>query len=34
MFILLGKVVDASYTVDDEKMAWAILQLMEKARDC
>lgn len=32
MFELLGKVVDASYSVDDEKMAWAILQLMEKAR--
>lgn len=32
MFESLGKVVDASYTVDDEKMAWAILQLMEKAR--
>ena len=32
MFQSLGKVVDASYTVDDEKMAWAILQLMEKAR--
>jgi threonine dehydratase len=32
MFESLGKVVDASYSVDDEKMAWAILQLMEKAR--
>ena len=32
MFVLLGKVVAGSYTVDDEKMAWAILQLMEKAR--
>jgi threonine dehydratase len=32
MFESLGRVVDASYTVDDEKMAWAILQLMEKAR--
>jgi threonine dehydratase len=32
MFKLLGEVVDASYSVDDEKMAWAILQLMEKAR--
>lgn len=32
MFHLLEEVVDASYTVDDEKMAWAILQLMEKAR--
>ena len=28
----LKKVVDASYAVEDEKMAWAILQLMEKAR--
>ena len=32
MFESLGKVVDSSYGVDDEKMAWAILQLMEKAR--
>lgn len=32
MFESLGKVVDACYSVDDEKMAWAILQLMEKAR--
>lgn len=32
MFEFLKKVVDASYSVDDEKMAWAILQLMEKAR--
>lgn len=32
MFKLLGEVVDSSYSVDDEKMAWAILQLMEKAR--
>lgn len=32
MFELLKDVVDASYKVDDEKMAWAILQLMEKAR--
>ena len=32
MFLSLGKVVDASYSVDDEKMAWAILQLMKKAR--
>lgn len=32
MFELLGKVVDGSHKVDDEKMAWAILQLMEKAR--
>lgn len=28
----LQKVLDSSYKVDDEKMAWAILQLMEKAR--
>lgn len=32
MFKLLSEVVDTSDTVDDEKMAWAILQLMEKAR--
>jgi threonine dehydratase len=32
MFDSLSQVVDASYAVDDEKMAWAILQLMEKAR--
>jgi threonine dehydratase len=32
MFETLKDVVDASYSVDDEKMAWAILQLMEKAR--
>lgn len=32
MFGLLQKVVDSSYSVDDEKLAWAILQLMEKAR--
>lgn len=32
MFESLRSVVDASYSVDDEKMAWAILQLMEKAR--
>ena len=32
MYNLLKKVVDATYSVDDEKMAWAILQLMEKAR--
>ena len=32
MFKILHEVVDGSYTVDDEKMAWAILQLMEKAR--
>jgi threonine dehydratase len=32
MFESLKKVVDSSYAVDDEKLAWAILQLMEKAR--
>ena len=32
MLKLLKQVVDSSYKVDDEKMAWAILQLMEKAR--
>jgi threonine dehydratase len=32
MFESLKKVVDGAYAVDDEKMAWAILQLMEKAR--
>ncbi len=32
MFKSLKSVVDSSYSVDDEKMAWAILQLMEKAR--
>jgi threonine dehydratase len=32
MFQSLSEVVDSSYKVDDEKMAWAILQLMEKAR--
>ncbi|MFP5384653.1 MAG: threonine ammonia-lyase [Bacteriovoracia bacterium] len=32
MFASLKDVVDSSYKVDDEKMAWAILQLMEKAR--
>ncbi len=32
MFDSLKNVVDASYSVDDEKMAWAVLQLMEKAR--
>ncbi|HXH74980.1 MAG TPA: threonine ammonia-lyase [Bacteriovoracaceae bacterium] len=32
MFDLLREVVDSCHTVDDEKMAWAILQLMEKAR--
>lgn len=32
MYKSLRKVVDGSYAVDDEKLAWAILQLMEKAR--
>jgi threonine dehydratase len=32
MFKSLSEVVDSSHKVDDEKMAWAILQLMEKAR--
>lgn len=32
MFKFLKKVVDVSHSVDDEKLAWAILQLMEKAR--
>ncbi len=32
MLSVLKKVVDGAYKVDDEKMAWAILQLMEKAR--
>ena len=32
MFKLLKDVVDYSHAVDDEKIAWAILQLMEKAR--
>lgn len=32
MFKSLKSVVDSSYRVDDEKMAWAILQLMEKGR--
>lgn len=32
MLKMLGEVVDSSHKVDDEKMAWAILQLMEKAR--
>lgn len=32
MFDSLKSVVDGSYRVDDEKMAWAVLQLMEKAR--
>jgi len=32
MYKSLSKVVDSSYSVSDEKMAWAILQLMEKAR--
>lgn len=32
MFQSLKSVVESSYSVDDEKLAWAILQLMEKAR--
>lgn len=32
MLKILSKVVDGAYKVDDEKLAWAILQLMEKAR--
>lgn len=32
MFASLREVVDSSYKVTDEKMAWAVLQLMEKAR--
>jgi threonine dehydratase len=32
MFDLLKEVVHSSHSVDDERMAWAILQLMEKAR--
>lgn len=32
MFQLLDKVVDSAHSVTDEKMAWAVLQLMEKAR--
>lgn len=32
MFKSLKVVTDSTFTVDDEKMAWAILQLMEKAR--
>lgn len=32
MMGFLSEVLDGSYKVDDEKMAWAILQLMEKAR--
>jgi threonine dehydratase len=32
MFESLKTVVESSYAVDDEKLAWAILQLMEKAR--
>jgi threonine dehydratase len=32
MFKLLGKVVESSFAVDDDKLAWAILQLLEKAR--
>jgi threonine dehydratase len=32
MFDILASVVSETHRVDDEKMAWAILQLMEKAR--
>lgn len=32
MFESLKSVVESSHAVDDEKLAWAILQLMEKAR--
>lgn len=32
MWKLLDGVLESSHKVDDEKMAWAILQLMEKAR--
>jgi len=32
MYKLLGSVVDSAHTVTEEKMAWAVLQLMEKAR--
>lgn len=32
MLQLLDEVLDSSHKVDDERMAWAILQLMEKAR--
>lgn len=32
MFQLLGSVIDSAHSVSDEKMAWAVLQLMEKAR--
>ncbi|MCM2348404.1 MAG: threonine ammonia-lyase [Bacteriovoracaceae bacterium] len=32
MFKMLSQVVDSAHKVDDEKLAWAILQLMEKAR--
>jgi threonine dehydratase len=32
MFNSLKRVVDSSHKVDDEKLAWAILQLMEKGR--
>ncbi len=32
MYQLLGSVVDSAHSVTDEKMAWAVLQLMEKAR--
>lgn len=32
MYQILGSVVDSAHSVTDEKMAWAVLQLMEKAR--
>lgn len=32
MWHLLDDVLESSHKVDDEKMAWAVLQLMEKAR--
>lgn len=32
MYKLLASVIDSVHTVTDEKMAWAVLQLMEKAR--
>lgn len=32
MFKILDSVVDSAHAVTDEKMAWAVLQLMEKAR--
>lgn len=32
MYQLLGSVIDSAHSVTDEKMAWAVLQLMEKAR--